>query len=329
MRASISFSQFQAEVRKRWLIFVLFGIYLLVGGLFATLIYGFGWDQTATRWAALIYPLPAARINGDTIWLSSYYRRLKIYEHYDQRVELEQPNLLPNDPFERKTRVMDELVQVALIEHEAKQAGISVSQEEIDTTFNQVVEANGGAENFEKVLADFYGITPAEFAREFIPEQLYRQKIQDQLFTQVHVRHIVLADQAAAQQVLDRVKAGEDFTELSKNFSQDVTTREQGGDLGWVRRGELVPSFEDAAFALPVGGVTDTLVKSDFGYHIIKVDERKDGVISDQSYSQWFANLNTKAEITRYVPKEPKAEPEPSPEPTAEPTETPAETPAA
>lgn len=310
----IDWGQLRTEIRRRWAVLTFIAIYLVVGGLFALLIYQFGWDQLATRWAAQIYPLPAARVNGDTIWLSTYYRRLGIYEHYDQRVQLEQPDLLPNDPYERKVRVLDELVQIMLLQQAAQKVGITVNQADIDATYAKLAESNGGADNFEKVLADFYGITSVEFKREFIPEQLYRQKIQDQLFTQVHVRHIVLKDQAAAQQILDRVKAGENFEELAKNFSQDLSTRDRGGDLGWVRRGQLVKPFEDAAFALAAGATSENLVQTEFGFHILRVDERKDGQISDQSFTEWFNALQANAQVKRFVPKAPTSKSEPSPQ---------------
>ncbi|MBN2418220.1 MAG: SurA N-terminal domain-containing protein [Deltaproteobacteria bacterium] len=74
--------------------------------------------------------------------------------------------------------------------------------------------------------------------------------------------------------VLERIKKGEDFAELAKEFSED-SSKSQGGDLGYFPRGRMVREFEDAAFSLKKDEVSD-LVKSDFGYHIIKVDDIKD-----------------------------------------------------
>jgi len=77
---------------------------------------------------------------------------------------------------------------------------------------------------------------------------------------------------ARAEPVLARAQAGEDFAELAKQFSEDETNAEQGGILGLFPRGQMVREFEDAAFALGPGEVSD-LVKSPFGYHIIKVTQ--------------------------------------------------------
>jgi parvulin-like peptidyl-prolyl isomerase len=77
-----------------------------------------------------------------------------------------------------------------------------------------------------------------------------------------------------AEDVLKRVKAGEDFSKLAKEFSTDPGSKDKGGDLGWFGHGQMVPEFDKAAFALQPGQVSD-IVESQFGFHIIKVDEKK------------------------------------------------------
>ncbi len=74
-----------------------------------------------------------------------------------------------------------------------------------------------------------------------------------------------------AEQALSRVRAGEDFARLAREYSEDPASRERGGDLGWVRRGQLLPEFEEALYNMRAGDVSD-LVETQVGFHIIKLE---------------------------------------------------------
>jgi peptidyl-prolyl cis-trans isomerase D len=104
---------------------------------------------------------------------------------------------------------------------------------------------------------------------------------------QVKARHIlfVLPENASeetekaikekAEKVLEKARTGEDFAKLAKEFSEDPSTKDNGGDLGYFQKGQMVGDFETAAFSLPKGGISN-LVKTTYGYHIIKVEDIKE-----------------------------------------------------
>ncbi len=87
---------------------------------------------------------------------------------------------------------------------------------------------------------------------------------------------------ALAQELRQRILDGEDFAELAKLYSDDPGSAPNGGDLGWAGRGRYVPEFEDVAFSLPVGEVSEP-VKTQFGYHLIQVEERDENRPKDEA----------------------------------------------
>jgi peptidyl-prolyl cis-trans isomerase C len=91
---------------------------------------------------------------------------------------------------------------------------------------------------------------------------------------EVHARHILVGSEAEAVAVIADLDKGGDFAALAKKYSKDPGT-DAGGDLGYFTREEMVPAFAEAAFALPVGGYSKTPVKTEFGWHVIKVEDRR------------------------------------------------------
>ncbi|MCG9682802.1 peptidylprolyl isomerase [Vibrio sp. Isolate23] len=115
-----------------------------------------------------------------------------------------------------------------------------------------------------------------EQAKQYYQEHLDKYSSEEQR----RVSHILVEgdDKAKAQSVLDELNAGADFASLAEEKSDDFGSASEGGSLGWIERDVMDPAFEEAAFALKKVGDVTGLVKSDFGYHIIQLDELKDSV---------------------------------------------------
>ena len=121
---------------------------------------------------------------------------------------------------------------------------------------------------------------PQDQIRSYYEQHIDRYKMPDR----AHVAHILFktvgkTDSEAeeiskkAEDVLKKAKSGANFGDLAKQYSDD-STKEVGGDLDWIVRGQTVPEFEQAAFSLPIGSISD-LVKTQYGFHIVKVIDRQ------------------------------------------------------
>ncbi len=144
-----------------------------------------------------------------------------------------------------------------------------------------------------------------ETYRKFVEIRLLQEKVKEAITKevtstqeQVWARHILVADEALAVTLIERLNAGEDFGELAKEFSTDTGSGLNGGDLGWFGSGAMVPEFETAAFALEKSGdITQTPVQSQFGYHIIQLIAKQDRPLNaeevskarDTKYTEWLA----------------------------------------
>jgi len=117
-----------------------------------------------------------------------------------------------------------------------------------------------------------------EYSTEILEAYYEEEKYRFQSEEQRKARHILFANgddaelEVRAQATLVRIEAGEDFLKLADELSDDVGTNNQGGDLGWLGKGALEGPFEDALFAMEVGDIQGP-IKTDFGYHVIRLDD--------------------------------------------------------
>ena len=238
-------------------------------------------ENKAVVFAAKIYPLPASWVNSDPVWVGSFNKQLDYIKHFSEKSQQQLPD--------RKTltdQILNQMMDTIILKKEAAKNKITVSSKDVNDAYQKVVDQNGGKDEVKKVLSDLYGMNESDF-KALIKDQLYKEKIQKDMFMQVHAKHILIKDEGQANNVLGKLKNNEkSFEDLAKEFSEDTGSKDNGGDLGWFGRGSMVKEFEDAAFNLQQGQTTQELVKSQFGFHIIKVEEKKGSV--DQSFAEWF-----------------------------------------
>lgn len=161
--------------------------------------------------------------------------------------------------------------------------------------------------------------------REIFRRELLKNKVYEAITAdiepnqeQVWARHILVADEGTAQALLDRIKKGEDWVKMAAEYSTDTGNKDQGGDLGWFGRGAMVKEFEEAAFQLEIGEISQP-VKTQYGWHLIQLlgkevrplSQSQLQTLKDQKFYEWLQAQKDGEDIERYdlwetvIPTEP------------------------
>lgn len=168
----------------------------------------------------------------------------------------------------QRRRVLAEfLIETQLLADAASEKKITASVAQ--TTNKEYWERRGLRDAyFEQVIA---GGVDEKDVKAFYDENIASQKPEEE----VKARHILVDSKDKALELFKKIKDGADFADLAKQNSGDPGSKEQGGDLGFFVRGQMVPQFEQAAFSLKPGEVSEPF-ETQFGWHIVKVDTRRE-----------------------------------------------------
>jgi foldase protein PrsA len=189
-------------------------------------------------------------------------------------------------------QVLNQMVQQKLIDEYAQDKHLTITQAQIDKReteirakyppgqFDTIVKQQGLTEQevqnilrqqlvLEQAVAPQVHVSDADVKNFFTKNHAQFDKPE-----QVRARHILVADPQTAAIVMAKLKAGGSWDALAKQYSTDPSSKEKGGELGFFGKGQMVPAFQNAAFAAKVGAIVGP-VKSPFGYHVIQVEEKK------------------------------------------------------
>lgn len=278
-----------------------------------------------------------ALVGGRAITKDSFATRIKLFELFFQQ---------PMDDVNKKQQVLDQMVRDLVLRDQTKDLGVSVADSEVEAEmarfFGALDRTYGGRDAVNAKLQE-YGLTNdsiAQFLKDFLVSQAvvekkksgvevsedemhaYYDKKKDTLYTfksnVVRAAHVLvpLDQEAKAQEIAAKAKAGGDFAELARLYSIDPVSASQGGDLGYFARDAMVKEFSDAAFGMDPGRTSDP-VRTQFGWHIILVVDKQDpGVLpydkakedvkhrlvmekQEQTYQAWIVGLEKNAKITK------------------------------
>lgn len=281
-------------------------------GIFAVLIYRYHSTSRIVQLVADVVPYPAEKVNGHFISYGEYLFEVSSIKHYylSQTTADNKPSVDFNTADGKKklqaleSQVLTQLQQDQLVRQIAAQHKVSVSDKEVQNQVDQITKQAGGQQKVKDVLKKYYGWDTNDLKNK-IRFQLLKQKLSDNIQNDPNVN---AQAKSKAEDVLKQVKAGGDFGELAKKYSQD-TSAANGGDLGFFGKGQMVKPFEDATFKLQPGQTSD-IVKTQYGYHIIKLIEFNADhsqahaahiLIKTVDFNQYLQDQQKKAQISQYI----------------------------
>jgi foldase protein PrsA len=188
---------------------------------------------------------------------------------------------------------IDKIIGDKIVAAEAKKQKINITNSILNKEVEKLKASYGGEEAFKQALES--NNTTLAFLKQDLKNYLtIKQLLEPQIeiteeemktyfdenkdsfaeAEQIKASHILVPDEKTANEVKQKLNDGGDFAELAKDYSTDDSTKDSGGDLGYFAKGTMVSEFEDVAFRLAVDQVSKP-VKTEFGYHIIKVEAKK------------------------------------------------------
>ena len=279
----------------------------------------------------------AAKVDDKTITVAEVTKVARNFRHQNMNPDPEAQGTTPVEKL--YYTAVDRLVEQTLILQEAQKLGIEVSETEVTTNIDQLVTMAGGDAKLDSLLRE-QGATRADVEKDMrnnlilkgyldhvrknVPavtdsavQSYYSQH--PEMFgpkPEAHARHVLIRADAnisemqraealqTAETALSRARGGESFEKIAREMSQDEGSAPQGGDLGWFAKGQMVAPFDSAVFALKPGELSG-LVRTEYGYHVIKLEETRmgTGMPVDQVKEQIRQYLNQE-ETTKYFKNE-------------------------
>jgi parvulin-like peptidyl-prolyl isomerase len=231
-------------------------------------------------------------------------------------------------------QILQQLENDELVRQAAPALGIKVTPDEVTAKINSDLSASaGGGGNatgnvtgsitlpqtdlgklYQRWL-NYVRLSDSEY-RQVVEATLLTQKLNDQITQsiptegkQVHVWAIKVDNEGNATAVENLLKSGEDFATVASQYSTDTTTKQSGGDLGWLPQGILIPELDQAAFSLAEGNVSEPIVTTN-GYYIVKVtgidnnkpiDQQYRQMLASTKFNDWFTEQRVIVKIREYL----------------------------
>ncbi|HLC44523.1 MAG: hypothetical protein A2722_03460 [Candidatus Doudnabacteria bacterium RIFCSPHIGHO2_01_FULL_50_11] len=303
-------------LRVRWQLVVkillwLVAFFILGVAVFSYGIYRVRWQNPTVSTITKVLPFPAAMVNWRIVSLYEFNSRFDAYKKaitYNQDYDFSDPKNT-DDIHKQQDALLTRMIDLKLEEQLARSRGISVSSDEVDRELETIaVQAQVDPSNLDDLVNNIYGWSRQQFIANVVIPQIRERKLQQAVASDVTLNADALA---RAQDVLQQITAGGDFAKLAEQYSDDPSSKPQGGDLGWNPSGAFVTEFEDAVSRLEIGKTSD-LVTTQFGYHIVQVLGRtgegtadakthvRHILIATKPFTDWLAQQTEQSKVWKF-----------------------------
>jgi parvulin-like peptidyl-prolyl isomerase len=216
-----------------------------------------------------VLPYPAIMVGNQFISYHEWQKQVSALMNFYSKEKQTNGKIDFPDSKQTKDHVTTRLIDKTILKQLARDYNITIQQQEISEKISTLVEKVGSEEILNQQLQELYGWTINDFQAEIIEPLILKEKVSVAMTLDDRIN----ADsKKQAEEILEQVKVSPDqFSDLAIKYSQDVTAP-FGGSIGYFGKGEMVPEFEDAVFNLQPGEISG-LVKTQYGYHIILLEE--------------------------------------------------------
>jgi parvulin-like peptidyl-prolyl isomerase len=279
-----------------------FGIFIAVGilcvlGFGVYRVYSHAATDSFSLGVAKVLRLPVAQVNGKRILYTDYIDDLKAFKTmlaYDKSTGGQQPQISAD---EISDQILLRLTSNQLLNDLAVTYGVGAEKSDVAELEKQILDQFELTPSTSTVPVASTTSKNTDAARQKADAELklrygwdlktYEKKVMIPYILQNKLSTKIQADSSShkavydvALDVLNKIKTGSKFEDMAKQYGQDGTAT-QGGDLGWFKKGDMVPNFETAVFALKKGELNQNLVETEYGYHIVRLDDRKVEKVKD------------------------------------------------
>lgn len=264
---------------------------------------------------AEVLNMAVAEVNGEKISYNEYREDIHTLQQFYKNASPDQP--APSEE-QLSEQVLSRHMANALIRQLAREFDVSIKEEDVETAKQTLLSQFESEEAAKTELQEKYGWSIEDYLEKVVRPILWEQSVaqafqestkeEHQAFAagdEIMASHILFKVEdpstknnvkKLAEEVLTKIKSGTDFAEMAKQYGSDGT-KERGGDLGWFGRGVMVAPFETAAFALKDGELSNTLVETEFGFHILK----KTGERKAKDFNAFITDRFKNADVNVYM----------------------------